>query len=411
MFFGQTGDKSILTGKINAIASMMGYLFQRQSDREFPRTRFSKGIKKGKLMGHEMTGLMLVLLATLRSTKGRETLLKDSKGKQREFFGREVLIQDWIMLLETLLQMEAWLMQPSLKVESVDRLKTKMKEVMMMTKRVGKRTEGMGFKTFNFHAALHVPENILAYGVPSNVNTMSNEMHHKKDKRAAKRTQRRPAKFDMQTAQGIYCNNLIDLAIEDTEGRSLWNYHEGHEHDDDDDHPAVPAVQEKGDEFTLTGPKIEIMVIGNCCEFTTKSAMKELEKFNHKQSIEDKLVILAEKLKEETGEDLVVHHELVMPNKQIYRASPHYVNKPWYDWALFNVTQPRHLLQSRKQRRKRRRREERARRRRVKEKRSKMDRDGSDGSVSDSSVASKSSAGDDDGSHRGDEEEEEEEDL
>ena len=268
-----------------------------------------------------------------------------------------------------------------MKVESVDRLKTKIKEVMMMTKRVGKRTEGMGFKTFNFHAALHVPEDILVYGVPSNVNTMSNEMHHKKDKRAAKRTQRRPAKFDMQTAQGIYCNNLIDVAIEDIEGRSLWNYHDGHEHDDDDDHPpAVPAVQEKGNEFTLTGPKIEIKVIGNCCEFTTKSAMKELEKFNHKQSIEDKLVILAEKLKEETGEDLVVHHELVMPNKQIYHANPHYVNKPWYDWVLFNVTQPRHLLQSRKQRRKCRRREERARRRRVKEKRRKMDRDGSDGS-------------------------------
>ena len=135
--------------------------------------------------------------------------------------------------------------------------------------------------------------------------------------------------------------------------------------------------------------------------------MQELEKFNHKQSIEEKLVILAEKLKEETGEDLVVHHELVMPNKQIYRANPHYVNKPWYDWALFNVTQPRYLLQSRKQRRKRRRREERARRRRVKEKRRKMDRDGSDGSFSDSSVASKSSAGDDESSHRGDEEEEE----
>jgi hypothetical protein len=90
--FGQTGDKSILTGKINAVASMMGYLFQRQSDCEFPRTRFSKGIKKGELMGHEMTGLMLVLLATLRSTKGKEMLLHVSKGKQKEVFGQEELI-------------------------------------------------------------------------------------------------------------------------------------------------------------------------------------------------------------------------------------------------------------------------------------------------------------------------------
>jgi hypothetical protein len=72
-----------------------------------------------------------------------QTILADSKGKQQKFLGKAELIDDWIMLIETLFMMEAWLMQPNLKVASVERLTLKMKEevmmmMMMMMKQVGK---------------------------------------------------------------------------------------------------------------------------------------------------------------------------------------------------------------------------------------------------------------------------------
>lgn len=51
--FEQTGKTSILSTNLNALAINMGFLFQRQSDRERPRTSFSKGVKQGKLMGHD----------------------------------------------------------------------------------------------------------------------------------------------------------------------------------------------------------------------------------------------------------------------------------------------------------------------------------------------------------------------
>jgi hypothetical protein len=70
MFFDQLGDKSSVAEEINDIAAHFGKLFQRQSDRGLPRTMFSKGVNKGKLMGHEMTGLLLVLVCMLRSTSG-----------------------------------------------------------------------------------------------------------------------------------------------------------------------------------------------------------------------------------------------------------------------------------------------------------------------------------------------------
>ena len=40
------GKTSILSKKLNALAKSMGYLLKRQSDRDLPRTDFSKGVRK-----------------------------------------------------------------------------------------------------------------------------------------------------------------------------------------------------------------------------------------------------------------------------------------------------------------------------------------------------------------------------
>ena len=107
---------------INGLAKSMGHFFKRQSDRDLPRTMFSKGTKKGKLQAHEMRGVViLVLLAVLRTTQGRETLLTESRGKQKDFLGDEEKIRNWTMLLETYLQWEAWLCLPELSVFEVVR--------------------------------------------------------------------------------------------------------------------------------------------------------------------------------------------------------------------------------------------------------------------------------------------------
>jgi hypothetical protein len=144
-FFDQTGaSPSTLTKNLNAVATSIGYLFKRQSDRIRPRTMFTKGIQKGKMMGHEMTGVILVLVATLRSTRGRRFLLEEARGKQKDFFYDEAFITDWIKLLETQLQLEQWLSRKELDVASVVRAKTKLRENMNMTKVIAKRTKGMG---------------------------------------------------------------------------------------------------------------------------------------------------------------------------------------------------------------------------------------------------------------------------
>ena len=108
-FFAQTGKDSNLSANLNGIAIYMGILFQRQSDTDKPRTKFTKGVKDGFVMGHEMEGVMIVLLATLRSTRGRNFILEEARGKQREYLPDERFIQDWIMLIETKLELHQWL--------------------------------------------------------------------------------------------------------------------------------------------------------------------------------------------------------------------------------------------------------------------------------------------------------------
>ena len=52
-FFEQIGNKSKTAEKINAYSMEYGSLLSRQSDRDFPVTRFANGIQRGKLMAQE----------------------------------------------------------------------------------------------------------------------------------------------------------------------------------------------------------------------------------------------------------------------------------------------------------------------------------------------------------------------
>ena len=93
-FFAQTGVESILSDNLNAVAVSIGFLLKRQSDRDMPRTKHRNGIKSGQIMAQEMTGLILVLLTVLRSSKGRNLIMGTKHGKQKTFFPNERFIQD-----------------------------------------------------------------------------------------------------------------------------------------------------------------------------------------------------------------------------------------------------------------------------------------------------------------------------
>ena len=98
---------------------------------------------------------------------------------------------------------------------------------MYLLKKVGNRTEGMGWKLIKFHGILHMAEDIKMFGVPMVVDTGASEGHHKKTKVAAKLTQKNITTFETQTDRRLEEMHLLDLALHEVAGRPLWDYFDG----------------------------------------------------------------------------------------------------------------------------------------------------------------------------------------
>ena len=196
IFFVYIGEESKLAEDMNGLASVYGKYLKHQSDRDLPDTHFAKGIQKGKLMAKQYRGVLLLMAAILRSSLGRRSLMTRKK------FKKENGLRDWTLLVELLLEWEAYLCEKQMKRSHVTRLAKKHRYIMyIMLNVVAKRSEGMGLKLMKFHAIVHMVEDILLYGVPSEFDTGSNESHHKPTKYAARLTQRKRGNIQLPDRQ------------------------------------------------------------------------------------------------------------------------------------------------------------------------------------------------------------------
>jgi hypothetical protein len=329
-FFDRCGPESKLSKIINEVAKSMGILFRRQSDRDLPRTDFSKGIRKGKLMAHEMTGVILVLLTVLRSTEGRNACLDKASKEAHPHVGTEDGIANWIQLLENCLTWEAWLSQESLPVIEVLRFRTKVRDLLYIEQDVGKRTAGMGYKTFNYHAARHVYSDIINFGVPKWINTMSNEMHHKQSKNAALTTQRRPQEFDFQVGTRCHESDCVNLAhVEITTGRAPMLY--GNQPKAEESPPKERAV--------LSGVKVQISFdreSGELRKPNVLTRMKDKAKFRVESDVlEFLLSVVGEHDNDLASFSIFTEHrrQFVGDNEDFTEGSPLFLGKPWRDWC------------------------------------------------------------------------------
>jgi hypothetical protein len=322
-FFDKIGTTSALAVEINSYSKLIGHALAHQSDRDKPRTKFAHGILKGKLMAKEFTGVLLIMSALVR-TKVVMDKLKASRGKH---FKEDGKITDWSLLIETLLQWEAYLCSDQMAVSDVVRLRRKHKYIMYLLKKIGKRRKGMGFKIMKFHAILHLAFDILMFGVPMNVDTGCNESHHKTTKVAAKLTQREIQTFEIQTCDRLDDFHVIDLAMEEIDGRPLWHYFWGWEHDD-------PVQLEPKN---LTGG-MKFVVFWDDERNETMYRILTRMKDPNGIRVNAELINFVWRV----GQDLddYLDHELVVccehtRNGTIFRSHPKFRGKhPWRDWAM-----------------------------------------------------------------------------
>ena len=206
---------------------------------------------------------------------------------------------------------------------------------------VGKREEGMGQKTMNFHGTLHVGPDILKFGVPENVNTKSDEIHHKDDKKSSKRTQKRPKTFEMQSLNQIEDRQVVEYGSEEiNSGAQRWHYDVGYGVES----PAPVAGQHP--EPTLTGVKATFSWDeGGDLKMELRTQMKGRNRFVYPSHIRSAISEILFDC-DEAGllNSVSVYSEYHMGDGQKYRASPNYRGKPWYDWVMMPNDLPAHVF-------------------------------------------------------------------
>ena len=338
-FFEQVGPTSRAATEINGMSCNIGAALSRQSDRDKPRTKFSRGIDKGKLMAKEYTGVLLIMAALLRSEEGRTKLMT----LPRHRLSQEQ-VDDWITLVETMLQWEAFLKLEQMSRYHVEkRLQRKHQWLLHLLKCVGDRQKGMGFKLVKFHAILHVAEDIKMFGVPMNVDTGSNESHHKLTKVAARLTQKDPSTFDEQTCRRLDDLHVLEMAAQEIDGNPLWQYESGYRKRSEvvrkSSREGQESVAEAPNNFT-GGTKFQVVEVNKNGEVSLVPTLPGGKSTPAVTNTKDTDLLrfincIDQVLGPYTDEGTLTVHSEHSRKGVMFRSHPNYRKKgPWRDWVM-----------------------------------------------------------------------------
>jgi hypothetical protein len=174
------GNTSLALEQYDSLCASIGNRLSRHSDRDLPQINFAKGFSSGEnLMGHEITGCLLVKLFALRTTRFRQIFSLpnnksrkskgDDPGLQRQ--SNAAHVEDWKLIVSSLLQWHQWMKQPIISKLQVRKSHCAVQWRMRHVGRVAPRPKGMGSNTLKSHLILHLSEDILNHGVSDNVNS------------------------------------------------------------------------------------------------------------------------------------------------------------------------------------------------------------------------------------------------
>ena len=338
IFFEYIGKDSEGARVINALSKVYSKFFARQSDRTMPGTAFTKGIQVGKLMGKDYRGVLVIILAMLRSTKGQSVLRKHKN------FKLESSVMDWILLVETLLTWESYLNEPQMERQHVKRLEKKHRYIMYLMRKIAQRNKGMGLKLAKFHMILHLWEDIMEFGVPLETDTSANESMHKPSKKASKMTQKAADTFNFQTAMRLIEFTLLDLAMEEiTNGNVPWQYY-NNPPTPTQKVPAADASDSDTVEPDASTGDVKIVVVeqeNGEPGFNVVTRSKYRSKMKLNKELLAFLLGLQDLVQDHISTESVPIYTVHKRAGQIFRGHPNFRGKgPWRDWVWVDWGHP-----------------------------------------------------------------------
>ena len=339
------GPNSVGLKQYDRLCALIGKRLSRQSDRDLPRMNFPKGFSSGaNLMGHEITGCLLVKLFAFHTTMFRqifaskkhlEKLTKNmstkrsKKSKKSKKFlvaslqslNNDAHIDDWVDLVSSLLQWHQWMKQPRIARLQVSKSQYAVRWLMRRLSTVSPRVTGMCNNTIKMHLVLHVCEDILDHGVPDNVNSAYAESAHiPLSKDTSRNTQKRAGTFTLQSATRYQENLAISSAWHDMANESTGSIQ--------NDVPACGTLSGRG--FTISwrdGDRTPIFLWNR--KYPSDNPIGDT--LSH-----DAMSFLGRHcLPHMTDGYLPCFTEFVCENGHKYRAHPCiYDGQPWHDHAM-----------------------------------------------------------------------------
>ena len=319
------GSKSYpkILQRLDVWARKIGKALSHQSDRKMPRTYFPNGVTGGtKLAGHEMNGVILVLLILCKMKESRKLLLSSKCFVEDHLRG-------WIKLFECMLVWRWWLKLPSVPLIEIQASQYSTHTLLKLYRSVVKRKHGSKLLIIKFHLCLHFLENQLDFGVTSNVDTGPMESNHKCNaKKPSGQTQRRADTFELQTSRRYIENLILDKAVSTLE------------------ETFPPSIIEKLYP-PLVGAKFSIQLTNDGDDELLPDATIVWDKSHRiERSYHPRFLgWLCSNILAELGQDALIRgcteHKRRTPlgEKFIFRAHPSWRSgSSWHDWALFSWT-------------------------------------------------------------------------
>jgi hypothetical protein len=217
-----------------------------------------------------------------------------------------------------------------MELNHVKRLKRKHRYLLFLLKRVANRQEGMGFKVVKFHSVLHLAQDIMMFGVPMNVDTGSNESHHKTTKIAAKLTQKDIRTFEQQTSNRLDDFHVLNLAMEEIKGNPLWSYLDSYEEESETDEA------EEGNEInTVGGMKLTTYIVAE----SNSIQFRILSKMNKRDAVclDTQFLEFVNQIETDIGHvagkiNVFAEHKR---SSIMFRAHPYFRGRSlWRDWVM-----------------------------------------------------------------------------
>ena len=306
---------------LDVCARKIGKALGHQSDRNLPRTYFPNGVTGGtKLAGHEMNGVILVLLILCKMTDTRKLLYSSKYFEAHHLRG-------WIKLFESVLVWRWWLKLSSVPLAEIQGSEYSTHKLLKLYRSVVKRQHGSKLLIIKFHLCLHFLENQLDFGVTSNVDTGPMESNHKCNaKKPSGQTQRRAENFELQTSRRFIDNLILDKAASTLA----------------ETHP--PSIYEKTVPH-LVGAKFTIELTSDRNDDLNPEATIVWDKCHRIETSYQPRFLewLCSNILAELGPNLPIRgctehkRKTVTGEKYIFRAHPSWRGgTSWHDWALFS---------------------------------------------------------------------------